>query len=957
MNSFPRDFQSNLTGFGGDASKNRAQHRDDLRKTPVILVHGNAANSADATFGMLKMKAFLKAHGYQDCEIWAMDYLGENNTSVVLQNVHIDHIEAFRTFVDKVKAYLGVSRLDFIAHSLGCGMVNGYLRGLRSNEEWDHANHRFHVTGTFVNLAGAISGLGIGGIDEFRTGSAFERKSHEFSTTSGAIVADDTPFGSGNPAQQIAPSPAWKKSGPLDADSAPDSVRYVALIARDDFVDRQKPDTGFRQGAHLNKAFNLGPGIQGHEAIIKNQGVFDAFKEYMNQHPPSPPVEVQVDKASGNHPAPLTVTVAASPPGVLVDYVAERLTRSFQAGFIVKSVDDTHSGSVSSGQSIDLDDSGAWDMVFSVEGSPLLSRTYGVGVELPLLTILTDAGTPFQGNLDVKANTNKGTVYFSLDGTRWNTGAAVTITESSKVHFVAIDANGLASEVASRFYEKRQVPSETATLLEHFLAQRLDAQQFSALFIQFGSNVTVTLYLIDDRWVLNPETPDRSFRTPVVEPSVAAGEHTSPMTVALAAHHPSDPAPRIYYSLDGSIPTESSPYFSSSGLLSFASPGTHTLTYRARDTAGNWSDTGQRCYRMRLKESLPRIESDRPAGDYPGPFDVTLSASDATGEHLTVYYTLDGSDPSDEDNPARQSFVDRHVFTFSGNGNHAVYCHARNSAGREARQPFAWRIDDQSYPETGISPSLGGIYSNRVEVALSASVPCAWTKYTVDGSMPSETNGIEYAGPIPLERSAVLRFRSKGTDGQLEPVRRATFTITRDMQQMVFDSQEKRDGCVKAKPDGSEAIVGTSSKLAIGAGRDGKDCRAILTFDTSALPDNARITKAWLTLKPHSTRGDFWQGKRHIAVDVHRGHFGSSRCIGSDDWGFQATALECARIEQPVSATARSGDFSRSGLNAIDRAGTTQVRLRASMPHDAPDNNLTVRGGADAKLFVEYTRA
>ena len=70
------------------------------------------------------MKAFLKAHGYQDGEIWAMDYLGENNSSLVLQNVHIDHIEQFRVFVDKVKDYLGVQKVDFIAHSLGCGMVN-----------------------------------------------------------------------------------------------------------------------------------------------------------------------------------------------------------------------------------------------------------------------------------------------------------------------------------------------------------------------------------------------------------------------------------------------------------------------------------------------------------------------------------------------------------------------------------------------------------------------------------------------------------------------------------------------------------------------------------------------------------------------------------------------------------------------------------------------------------------
>jgi pimeloyl-ACP methyl ester carboxylesterase len=133
MNVFPSDFNNNLTGFGGDPSKNQAQHRAAIKKTPVILVHGNAGNSAHPKWGMRMMAEFLKSNGYLDSEIWAMDYLGENNSRVVLDNVHIDHINALRTFVDRVRTYLGVSRVDFISHSLGCGMVNGYLRGLQSS--------------------------------------------------------------------------------------------------------------------------------------------------------------------------------------------------------------------------------------------------------------------------------------------------------------------------------------------------------------------------------------------------------------------------------------------------------------------------------------------------------------------------------------------------------------------------------------------------------------------------------------------------------------------------------------------------------------------------------------------------------------------------------------------------------------------------------------------------------
>ena len=150
----PAGFNGGLTGFGGDPSKNREKHRSAIRKTPVILVHGNAGHSAHPKWGMQTMKSFLKElAGYDDTEIWAMDYLGENNTRLDLNDPHRNHIARFRTFADQVRDYLGVERLDFIAHSLGCGVVNGYLRGLQPNGEWDNSDHRLNVVSTFVSPA------------------------------------------------------------------------------------------------------------------------------------------------------------------------------------------------------------------------------------------------------------------------------------------------------------------------------------------------------------------------------------------------------------------------------------------------------------------------------------------------------------------------------------------------------------------------------------------------------------------------------------------------------------------------------------------------------------------------------------------------------------------------------------------------------------------------------------
>jgi len=290
MNVFPIDFRNNLTGFGGDATKNRAQHRSAMNKTPVILVHGNGGHSVHPQWGMQTMANFLRAMGYQDCELWAMDYLGENNNATYLQNPHTRHIDAFRMFVDTVRNYLGVDKLDFIAHSLGSGMVNGYLRGLQSDGQWNHEDHRFNVAGTFVSLAGATYGLGRS-VSEFTTGSSFEIHSHEFHG-----VIDDTPFGSNKLSEQITPVEEWKETTSLDNAE----VRYVAFTAVGDVTDHQHQDTGRREGADVNKRFNLGPFMMGHEKIIKDQAVFDDFKEYLDHTAPQPLTETGIDEDSSN---------------------------------------------------------------------------------------------------------------------------------------------------------------------------------------------------------------------------------------------------------------------------------------------------------------------------------------------------------------------------------------------------------------------------------------------------------------------------------------------------------------------------------------------------------------------------------------------------------------------------------------------------------------------------------
>jgi hypothetical protein len=364
-------------------------------------------------------------------------------------------------------------------------------------------------------------------------------------------------------------------------------------------------------------------------------------------------------------------------------------------------------------------------------------------------------------------------------------------------------------------------------------------------------------------------------------------------------------------------------------------------------------DSVTKTYGMELKSVKPRISADRPSGTYPGGFETTLSVADPTDSDLSAYYTEDGSDPSDARNPNRDAFSGSQSFTISGNGNHAIRCYARNSGGHETQETFAWCIDDPHLPQTTISPSNGGLYLGGVEVQLSTSEPCQWTKYTTDGTHPSDDNGITNEAPFTLERTTLVKFRSKDTQGNLEPVRTARFTITRKDLRVEFHSRLPLCGHVKADTDGRNTYVSTCPHPAIGSGQDGKDHRAILHFDTSALPDNARVRKACLALTRFADSGDVWKEGRSIAVDIQTGYLGTSQALQADDWNAPATAPNVASVEKFSSGGGRSSDFSQAGCDAINTTGVTQVRLRCDPPHATPNNHLFIRG--EARLVVEYS--
>ena len=67
--------------------------------------------------------------------------------------------------------------------------------------------------------------------------------------------------------------------------------------------------------------------------------------------------------------------------------------------------------------------------------------------------------------------------------------------------------------------------------------------------------------------------------------------------------------------------------------------------------------------------------------------------------------------------------------------------------------------------DTGFEPKRG-LYAAPIAVALTADDAAATIRYTTDGSAPTRERGTIYAGPVPIERTTVLRAMAYGGGGQ-----------------------------------------------------------------------------------------------------------------------------------------------------------------------------------------------
>ena len=162
------------------------------------------------------------------------------------------------------------------------------------------------------------------------------------------------------------------------------------------------------------------------------------------------------------------------------------------------------------------------------------------------------------------------------------------------------------------------------------------------------------------------------------------------------------------------------------------------------------------------------------------------------------------------------------------------------------------------------------------------------------------------------------------------------------------------DGYIRESGENSNmggAVNSSGTSFLIGDNLQNAQFRSFLSFDTSALPDNAVILSVVLRLTLQGTVGmDPFSTHGLLAVDVRKPNFGTSSALRLDDFNAtpgirKAGVIKSVPVNSKYVANLLVGSFSE-----INKTGLTQMRLYFQTDDD---NDLT----ADYLMFISSNSA
>ena len=254
-------------------------------------------------------------------------------------------------------------------------------------------------------------------------------------------------------------------------------------------------------------------------------------------------------------------------------------------------------------------------------------------------------------------------------------------------------------------------------------------------------------------WASVMHPPDPAVPTPTFSPAPTTYHAPQNVTISDAMT-----GATIYYTLDGTLPTTSSPIYKNPIPISSSTSIYAMATYPGYPR----SSVALATYSIVLPTAPPPMFSPTPS-TFSGPQSVALSNT----ANLPMYYTLDSSTPTTSSTPYSGPIAVNKNTTIKAITAAFAYLTSPVSTGNYLIQATA----------PTFSPSSGTFYASQ-NVVVSSTITGATIYYTVDGSAPS-TSSTPCGNPCSLTVAATTTLKAIASGGGYASsnISVATYTI------------------------------------------------------------------------------------------------------------------------------------------------------------------------------------
>ena len=214
---------------------------------------------------------------------------------------------------------------------------------------------------------------------------------------------------------------------------------------------------------------------------------------------------------------------------------------------------------------------------------------------------------------------------------------------------------------------------------------------------------------------------------------------------------------------DGTVDsTEQNPAFT------YSNSGSYTVKLTVTNVAGSDDEVKY----VTVDNVAPVPSADLASGSYNTDLTVNLSATDNMDSNPTIYYTLDGSDPT------TSSTLYTGPINLNNEGTTTLKFIAVDFTGNISNVTERSYTIDKTMPTATANP-VGGAYNDIQTVTITTTdINTTTTYYTTDGSDPqTSSTRTEYTGPITINTTTTLKFFAIDAADNPSPVYTETYTV------------------------------------------------------------------------------------------------------------------------------------------------------------------------------------